>query len=199
MKWGRPIECASDRAWATAEAEQQLRSASFSGSAHSSSVTASVGAPEALTRCAATVLSTPLLIATSVGPRISRELSLGAHRRAQRAGERIGGHLGGVQLGDAQPAELVGDLAGADPGDVEDRRAADEGDGRAGGGAGRPTAARGEAGVGDPRAVDRHREGHLVTAGAAARGHRVAARRHVPVTLGRGQVMLEGERVHRAP
>ena len=40
MKCGRPIECASDRACATADAEQQLRSPSFSGSDHSSSVTA---------------------------------------------------------------------------------------------------------------------------------------------------------------
>ena len=43
VKCGIPISWASERAWATAVAEQQLRSASFSASAHSSSVTATVG------------------------------------------------------------------------------------------------------------------------------------------------------------
>ena len=43
VKCGSPIACASARACATAVAEQQLRSASFSRSAHSSSVTAAVG------------------------------------------------------------------------------------------------------------------------------------------------------------
>ena len=42
MKCGSPIEWASARAWATADDEQQLRSPSFSASAHSSSVTATV-------------------------------------------------------------------------------------------------------------------------------------------------------------
>ncbi len=42
VKWGSPMEWARARAWATAEAEQQLRSASFSASDHNSSVTATV-------------------------------------------------------------------------------------------------------------------------------------------------------------
>ena len=65
MKCGSSIAWASARACATAVAEQQLLSASFSRSAHSSSVTAAVG-PVAATRRAATALSTPPLIATSV-------------------------------------------------------------------------------------------------------------------------------------
>ena len=66
MKCGSPRRCASARACDTAEAEQQLRSASFSGSAHSSSVTATVSAPFFALSNAATALSTPPLIATSV-------------------------------------------------------------------------------------------------------------------------------------
>ena len=65
MKCARPWECASARACATADAEQQLRSASFSGSDHSSSVTATVSSDRAH-NSAATALSTPPLIATSV-------------------------------------------------------------------------------------------------------------------------------------
>jgi hypothetical protein len=67
VKCGKPIEWASRRACATAEAEQQLRSPSFSGSDHSSRVTATAS-PVRAHSSAATALSTPPLIATSVRP-----------------------------------------------------------------------------------------------------------------------------------
>ena len=71
VKCGRPSPWASARAWETALAEQHEPSASFSSSAHSSSVTAIVGgapAPGDADSWAATVESTPLLIATRVAP-----------------------------------------------------------------------------------------------------------------------------------
>ena len=52
----------------------------------------------------------------SVGGR--RGARVGADRRAQGAGQRVGGELGRVQLARAQPAELGGDLVGADAGGV---------------------------------------------------------------------------------
>ncbi len=60
-----PRRCASSRAPRTASAEQQLDSPSFSGSDHSSSVHA-IASPRSATSSAATALSTPPLIATSV-------------------------------------------------------------------------------------------------------------------------------------
>jgi len=60
-----PMPWAISRAERTACAEQQLRSPSFSGSDHSSSVTATASAPASRTSNAATALSTPPLIATS--------------------------------------------------------------------------------------------------------------------------------------
>ena len=60
-----PRSCASSRAPRTACAEQQLDSPSFSGSDHSSSVTATASRPSWATSSAATALSTPPLIATS--------------------------------------------------------------------------------------------------------------------------------------
>ena len=82
VKCASPIECASERACATAEAEQQLRSASFSRSAHSSSVTATAS-PSRAHSSAATALSTPPLIATSVRPSSVPPGRSGGDRRAR--------------------------------------------------------------------------------------------------------------------
>ena len=66
MRCGIPIRCATERASRTALAEQHDAAASFSGSAHSSSVTATASRPARSTSSAATAESTPPLIATSV-------------------------------------------------------------------------------------------------------------------------------------
>ena len=104
-------------------AEQQLRSASFSGSAHSSSVTATAS-PSSAHLSAATALSTPPLIATSVRPAAGAWSDAAPARRAsERPGECVRGELGGVELAGAEAAELGGDLAGPDPRRVEHRGA----------------------------------------------------------------------------
>ena len=91
----------------------------------------------------------------ALGHRVERRAV--ARRRAQRAGERVGGEVGGVQLADAQPAELGRHLRAADARGLEQRRAADELDRRAGRGD-RRAAARGlEARVGDAVALDARR------------------------------------------
>jgi hypothetical protein len=77
---------------------------------------------------------------------------------AERAVQRVGGELGGVQLARAQPAELVGDRVGADPRGVEQRGAADELDRCAGRGDRRAAAAGLEPRVGDDAALDAHRQ-----------------------------------------
>jgi hypothetical protein len=86
--------------------------------------------------------------------RIARQCRVGARGEAERAVERVGRELGGVQLARRQPAQLGGDRVGADAGGGEQVRALDE---RDGGGArgGHGTAARGlEAGRGDAPARD---------------------------------------------
>ena len=71
---------------------------------------------------------------------------------AERAVQGVGGELGGVALGGDEPAELLGDLVGADARGVEQRGVAQQRDDRAAG-CDRGAAAAGvEAGVGD-RAV----------------------------------------------
>ena len=170
-----PSPCASSRAPRTACAEQQLSSPSFSGSDHSSSVTADgLARPRARTSSAATALSTPPLIATSVRSRDGRERRARARRSPERAVQRVGGELGRVALGGAQPAELLRDLLGADA-----RRVAAAGAPRT-----RPTtalpaaiaraaAARVEARVGDPPVgavgIERERDADQIAAGRAAR------------------------------
>ena len=69
---------------------------------------------------------------------------------AERAVQGIGGELGGVALGGAEPAELRFDLLGADPRGLEQRDAADQADGGAAGGDRRAAATRVEAGIEDP-------------------------------------------------
>ena len=120
-----------------------------------------------------------------------------AHGGAERPRERVGGQLGRVQLARAETAELVGDLLGPDPRRLEDRASPRERYRRApGGGAG--TASAGvEPGVGDPVALDADRELDLIAAREAAHGRRERIFRPPVVALGRGQVMLEGDRIHR--
>ena len=60
----------------------------------------------------------------------------------------------------------------------------------------RATAFGAEAGVGDVRAVGLDAEGDLVAAATAAEGDREGVGGGVALALGRGQVVLEGERVH---
>ena len=126
-----------------------------------------------------------------------RQARATAHRGPERAGERVGGDLGGVQLAGAETAELGRDLRRADARRVEDRAAAHERHRGAAGGGRRAAAVRVEAGVGDPVAVDAQRQRDLIAARAAAdgRGERVIG--PPAVALGRGQVMLEGDGIHR--
>ena len=100
------MPCATERASRTASAEQQDDAASFSTSAHSSSVTATAPAP---TSSAATAESTPPLIATSVRAGVERHRGARARRRSQRAMQRVRGQIGGVQLARREPAELLRD------------------------------------------------------------------------------------------
>ena len=90
-----PIPCATERAIRTACAEQHDASASFDGSAHSSSVTAAAFSPAS---SAATAESTPPLIATSVRPGSAGERRAGAGGGAERAVQRVGDQVGGVEL-----------------------------------------------------------------------------------------------------
>ncbi len=105
-----------------------------------------------------------------------------ASGRAERAVQRIGGELGGVHLRGQQPAQLLGDLLGADPRGVEQWAAADQRDGGRARGLGCAAAARVEARLVDltPGALcaggERERDPDQIAAGRATRGARVGAR-----------------------
>ena len=160
VKCGTPIPCAIARACETAEDEQQLRSASFSWSAHSSSVTATAS------------------VDLAAQHRRHGGVDAAAHRDqrsptgcwcgdggaladcgAERAGERVGGELGGVELAWAETAQLLGDLPRADTRHLQDFAAARERHGCAAGRGRRAATLRLEAGIGDP--VGSHADGEL--------------------------------------
>ena len=170
MKCGRPIPCASERATRTACAEQHDASASFASSAHSSSVTATALAAVARAQQRGDGRVDAAAHRDERAPRVGRQRRAGARGGAERAVQRVGGQLGGVQLAGREPAELGGDRVRADARGVEQARALDERDrGRAGGGRG--AAARGlEAGRGDAAALDPQRDRDEVAAGGAAGG-----------------------------
>ena len=119
-----------------------------------------------------------------------------AGRRAEGPRERIGGELGGMDLGRAEATEFLGDRRGSDPRRVKQAEAADERHRRAAGG-GRGAAPLGiEAGVDDLLTVGGEREADAIAARTAVGDDREIAVRHVPVTLRRGQMMLKRECVH---
>ena len=119
-----PVECASARAVSTACGEQQLRSPSPSWSAQSLRVTATTSCTvRAASRCAATALSTPPLIATSIRlwPGGPGGASLRARAVRQRPVQRVGREVRGVELAGRQAAELAVRPRCRDPCGVERR------------------------------------------------------------------------------
>ncbi len=199
VKCGSSIAWASARAWATAVAEQQLRSASFSRSAHSSSVTAAVG-PAAAHRCATTALSTPPLIATSVrgspvcgaGTTPRAFTACPSARASASAASSAACSLPGLRPPSSSAISVVPIRAASRIGVPRTSV-----DGGAAGRVRRAAAVGVEAGVGDRVAVDLDAERDLVTAGAAAAGDREPVVGDVAPALGRGQVVLEGVEIHR--
>jgi hypothetical protein len=123
--------------------------------------------------------------------RVSRQRSPGACRGAERAVQRVGDEIGGVQLASAQAAELGGDPRRADPGGVQQAGALDELHGGAAGGEHRAAARGVEAGRRHPRAVDRQREAHEVAAGGATRRAVKRAVDRPPAAARAGQVVFE--------
>jgi hypothetical protein len=127
-----------------------------------------------------------------------REVRLLAGGRAERAVQRVGGELGGVALGVAEPAELGGDLLGSDAGGVEQWRATKQADGGAAGGDRGAATARVEAGVGDRAVaavgVERERDPDQVAAGGATGGAGAGAVRRVPAPERSFEVLLEAFR-----
>ena len=145
-----PRPCASSRAPRTACAEQQLDSPSFSGSDHSSSVTPTASrAVLRATSSAATALSTPPLIATSVRrgdgasararARPSRARGAARRRRARRRGAWRRSARRAPLRSRSRPIRAASSSA----------RAAHQADGGAAGGDRRAAAARVEARVDD--------------------------------------------------
>ena len=194
---GSPISWASARAPRTAEAEQHERSASLSRSAHSSRVTPTVSPPRPHSS-AATALSTPPLMATSVRPGVGSESRVGANGGAEGAVQGIRGELGGVMLGRAQAAELGGDRLRPDSSAVEDGPPAHQRHRGASGGESRPAPARVEGRRDHALCLHGHRQAHQVPARRAARRAAVPARGLRAPADRVVQVRLEGARLHRS-
>ena len=116
---------------------------------------------------------------------------------AQRAVQRVGGQVGGVELAGRQPAELGGDRVRADARRVEHVRALDERHRRRAGGGHRPAAGGLEAGGGHPLAVDPQRDADQVAAGGAAGAAVVRAGRARAAPGGMLEVLAEGLHEHR--
>src|SRR5204862_4932402 len=123
------------------------------------------------------------------------ESGLGPNRGAESPSQGLAGQLGRVQLGGTQTPELFGDLRGSHGSGVEHVRPTDQGHGGAGRRRCRPTTASLETSPGYAIVLDGDREGDLVAARPAARGDGARPSGDNPKPLGRGQVMLESERV----
>ena len=122
MKCGRPIECASARACATADAEQQLRSPSFSGSDHSSSVTATASPVAGAQQRGDGAVDAPAhRHERPAAPARAGSAAALADRRAERARERVRRQLRGVELAGLSPPSSAAISRGADPRRVEHR------------------------------------------------------------------------------
>jgi hypothetical protein len=92
-----------------------------------------------------------------------------ADRRAERAVERVGREHGGVLRDGRQPAELLADVGGGDPGRLQHRGALGQRDNGAAGGARRRAALGCEARRLDAAALDRDGDADQIPAGGAAR------------------------------
>ena len=191
-----PIPCATERATRTACAEQQDASASFSGSAHSSSVTADRARPPASSAGDRGVDPAAHRHERAAG--VGRERRLRVRGAAERAVQRVGDQVGGVELARREPAQLLGDRVRADARGVEQRLALDERDGGRGRG-GERAAARGlEARAGDAVALDAQRDPDEVAAGGPAGRPVVPAGDGHAAPGRRAQVLGEALAVHTA-
>ncbi len=111
---------------------------------------------------------------------------------AERAVQRVGREVGGVELARRQPAELLGDRVRADPRGVEHVGAGNERHHRRPGRGHRPAAGRLEPGGGHPLARDGERDADQVTARRAAGRAVECVRRALATPGGMLQVLAEG-------
>ena len=117
-------------------------------------------------------------------------------RAAERAVQRVGGEVSGVELPRRQPAQLGGDRVRAHPRRVEHRLAVDQRRGRRAGGGERAAAGGLEADRRHAVALDPHGEADQVAArGAAGASGEAAGDLGAPRVRG-AQMLLEGRGIH---
>ena len=190
------MRCASARAVRTACGEQQLLSPSLPGSDHSCSVTATTSSPRAQASCAATALSTPPLIATSVRPAARGELRSAVRGSgAERGVERVTGELGGVHAAGRERAERVRQTCGETQQRVEQGRSADQLDHSAARRTHGGAAAGLEAGVGHAVALDANCDAHGVAADRPAGRTGVRSVAQAPASARRREMVVERREV----
>ena len=129
--------------------------------------------------------------------RIGGDRRIGARGGAERAVQRVGRQVGGVELARRKPAELGGDRVRAHARGVEHVRAVDQRDRGRAGRRHRPAAGGLEARRRHPLALDAHRDADQVTAGGAAGAAVVRAGRAHAQPGGMLEVLAEGLHEHR--
>ena len=128
---------------------------------------------------------------------IARDRRIGAGGGAERAVQRVGDQVGGVELARRQAAELGGDGLRAHARGVEHVRAVEQRDRGRAGRRHRPAAGSLEARAHHPLAFDGEREADQVTARGAPRGAVVRAGRADAQPGGMLEVLAEGLHEHR--
>ena len=129
--------------------------------------------------------------------RIVRDRRVGASGGAERAVQRVGRQVGGVELARRQAAQLGGDRVRAHARGVEHVRAVDQRDGGRAGRRHRPAAGGLEARGDHALAVDAQRDADQVAAGGAAGAAVVRAGRADAQPGGMLEVLAEGLHEHR--
>jgi hypothetical protein len=110
---------------------------------------------------------------------------------SQRAGQRVGGELRGVNLPGAQPAELLADVRRADLRGLEHRRAINQFNRRARGGAGSTAAGSRKSSLNDSILLNADCDSYEITAGSAPGHAAVRAVRHIALPARMAQMVLK--------
>lgn len=119
------------------------------------------------------------------------QLSVGCNRATERAGQRVGSQLGGVNLAGAQPSELSADIGRAYLRCIQHRYAINKFDGGACCSAGSAATRRRKGRFDDPRALNSDCDPYEVAAGCAPGHAAVRAWRHISLPARVAQMVLK--------
>ena len=119
------------------------------------------------------------------------KLSVGCNSASKRAGQRVGGQLGGVNLAGAEPSELLADIGRADLRCLQHRYAINKFDGGASCSAGSAATRSSKSRFDDPLALNSDCDPYEVAAGRAPGHAAVRAWRHISLPARVAQMVLK--------